>query len=270
MIGARRGSPLAIGHGDGEMFFGSDAIALAPFTDRVTYLEDGDWAVLTRTGATIFDEARRRGRTADGPHASRRACWSTTATTATSWRRRSTSSRRSSATRSPTTSTSPPGACALPADFTRRLRGARPPVDHRLRHGLLRRAGRQILVRAVRAAAGRHRYRLRVPLPRAAAAAERAGDRHLAVGRDRRHAGLAALRQGGRARRSPRSSTCATSTIAREADFVLPTLAGPEIGVASTKAFTCQLAVLGALAVAAGTRPRPSVRRRTRRSSSAR
>ena len=57
MIGARRGSPLAIGHGDGEMFFGSDAIALAPFTDRITYLEDGDWAVLTRAGATIYDEA---------------------------------------------------------------------------------------------------------------------------------------------------------------------------------------------------------------------
>ena len=39
---------LAIGHGDGEMFLGSDAIALAPFTDRITYLEDGDWTVLTR------------------------------------------------------------------------------------------------------------------------------------------------------------------------------------------------------------------------------
>ena len=56
MIGARRGSPLAIGYGHDEMSFGSDAIALAPFTDRVTYLEDGDWAVLTRSGATIYDE----------------------------------------------------------------------------------------------------------------------------------------------------------------------------------------------------------------------
>ena len=65
MIGARRGSPLAIGHGDGEMFFGSDAIALAPFTDRVTYLEDGDWAVLTRKGATIYDE-RQAGRRSSG------------------------------------------------------------------------------------------------------------------------------------------------------------------------------------------------------------
>src|SRR5262249_25959725 len=49
-------SPLAIGHGQGEMFFGSDALALAPFTNRITYLEDGDWAVVTRAGATIYDE----------------------------------------------------------------------------------------------------------------------------------------------------------------------------------------------------------------------
>ena len=50
MIGARKGSPLAIGYGQGEMFLGSDAIALAPFTDSITYLEEGDWAVLTRKG----------------------------------------------------------------------------------------------------------------------------------------------------------------------------------------------------------------------------
>ena len=47
LIAARRGSPLAIGHGEGEMFLGSDAIALSPFTDKITYLEDGDWAVIT-------------------------------------------------------------------------------------------------------------------------------------------------------------------------------------------------------------------------------
>ncbi len=55
MIAARKGSPLAIGHGDGEMFVGSDAIALAPMTDRVTYLEEGDYAFVTRAGVTIFD-----------------------------------------------------------------------------------------------------------------------------------------------------------------------------------------------------------------------
>ena len=59
MIAARKGSPLAIGHGDGEMFVGSDAIALAPMTDQITYLEEGDWAVITRQGAEIFDKLGR-------------------------------------------------------------------------------------------------------------------------------------------------------------------------------------------------------------------
>src|SRR6266478_1943716 len=56
LIGARKGSPLAIGYGEGEMFLGSDAIALAPFTDAISYLEDGDWVVLTRNSAVIYDK----------------------------------------------------------------------------------------------------------------------------------------------------------------------------------------------------------------------
>ena len=59
LIGARQGSPLAVGHGDGQMFLGSDAIALAPFTNKVTYLEDGDWVVLTRKSMQIFDTSGR-------------------------------------------------------------------------------------------------------------------------------------------------------------------------------------------------------------------
>src|SRR5271155_6178595 len=55
LIGARKGSPLAVRFGDGEMFVGSDAIALAPFTDTVSYLEDGDWVIVTRQGAEIHD-----------------------------------------------------------------------------------------------------------------------------------------------------------------------------------------------------------------------
>jgi glutamine---fructose-6-phosphate transaminase (isomerizing) len=59
LIGARQGSPLAVGHGEGENFLGSDAIALSPFTNKVTYLEDGDWAVLTRNSVQVFDAANR-------------------------------------------------------------------------------------------------------------------------------------------------------------------------------------------------------------------
>src|SRR6056297_4175939 len=55
LIAARKGSPLAVGHGDGEMFVGSDAIALAPFTNQITYLEEGDLAVLTRSSLTVTD-----------------------------------------------------------------------------------------------------------------------------------------------------------------------------------------------------------------------
>src|SRR6516225_7991237 len=55
LVGARKGSPLAVGFGDGAMYVGSDAIALAPFTDQVSYLEDGDWVIVTRSGAEIHD-----------------------------------------------------------------------------------------------------------------------------------------------------------------------------------------------------------------------
>jgi glucosamine--fructose-6-phosphate aminotransferase (isomerizing) len=56
MIGARKGSPLAVGYGDGEMYLGSDAIALGPFTDTISYLDDGDWVVLSRNEATVYDD----------------------------------------------------------------------------------------------------------------------------------------------------------------------------------------------------------------------
>src|SRR5438067_7220588 len=59
LICARRGSPLAIGYGDGEMFVGSDAMALAPLTRRIAYLEEGDWAVVSSAGAKIFDRGHQ-------------------------------------------------------------------------------------------------------------------------------------------------------------------------------------------------------------------
>ena len=64
MIGARRGSPLAVGHGDGEMYLGSDALALAPLTDQVSYLEDGDWVELGRDTLAVYDSA---GKTVQRP-----------------------------------------------------------------------------------------------------------------------------------------------------------------------------------------------------------
>src|ERR1700742_1482191 len=71
LIGARQGAPLAIGYGDGEMYLGSDALALAPFTDRIAYLEEGDWVALTREGAEFHDASgaivtRRRQRSPAG------------------------------------------------------------------------------------------------------------------------------------------------------------------------------------------------------------
>ena len=59
LIGARQGAPLAVGYGDGEMYLGSDALALAPFTDAITYLEEGDWVVLTRNSAVFRDVNNR-------------------------------------------------------------------------------------------------------------------------------------------------------------------------------------------------------------------
>ena len=71
LIGARKGSPLAVGIGEGEMYLGSDALALAPFTNLIAYLEEGDWAVLNRRGATFYDKTntqveRRAQRVAAG------------------------------------------------------------------------------------------------------------------------------------------------------------------------------------------------------------
>ena len=107
MIGARKGSPLAIGYGKGEMYLGSDAIALAPFTDTISYLEDGDWAVLTREVGVKYDE-QGRCESRGAEIGRRRRSWSTRLTTGTSWPRKSTSSRKWSAIRWRVTSIWPP------------------------------------------------------------------------------------------------------------------------------------------------------------------
>ena len=167
MIGARQGPPLAIGHGQGTMYLGSDAIALAPFTDTITYLEDGDWAVLSREQAQIFN--------LDGRKVERQAIKSVAKLAA---------GRQGQLP--PLHGQGDPRAARGDQPHPRQLhrfrRWQRAPagprhrsrqrvagVDLRLRHRLLRRHRRQVLAGALCAHPRRDRRRLRVPLSRAAA-----------------------------------------------------------------------------------------------------
>ena len=92
LIGARKGPPLAVGYGEEESYLGSDAFALAPFTNRVAYLRDGDVAVLDGAHVTIFDEQGRFGQSARSKSPLHRRRWWIRLDTATSWPRKSTSS----------------------------------------------------------------------------------------------------------------------------------------------------------------------------------
>ena len=250
LIGARKGSPLAVGHGDGEMYLGSDAIALAPFTNTISYLEDGDWAVLTRKGVEIHDAA---GRAVD------RAMLKSNAS-------------------------------ALLVDkgnhkhfMAKEIHEQPEVVGHTLAHYLDMTAERVELpgdlpfdFRALRRisilACGTAYYaglvakywferfaRLPVEIDIASEFRYREapltpGDLALFVSQSGETADtLASLRYAREHQQHVLSVVnVPTSTIARESQVVMPTLAGPEIGVASTKAFTCQLAALACLAVAAG------------------
>jgi glutamine---fructose-6-phosphate transaminase (isomerizing) len=250
MIGARKGSPLAIGHGDGEMYLGSDAIALAPFTDTISYLEDGDWAVLTREVGVIYDEhgavvnrevlksgassflvdkANYRHFMAKEIHEQPEVVGHTLA------RYVDMATERVAL---PT---------KLPFDFRDIQRisivacGTASYAGYVAKYWF-ERLGRVPVELDV---ASEFRYR-EAPL--------RKGDLAIFISQSGETADtLAALRYA----KSQGVHTLSvvnvpTSTIARESETVLPTLAGPEIGVASTKAFTCQLMVLAAMAVAAG------------------
>ena len=201
LMGARRGSSLAVGYGDGEMYIGTDALALAPFTKRVTYLEDDDWVVLNAKGATIFqgrEEVQREIRQSgisgammgkgNHRHFMLKEIYEQPAVIGDTLQ-----SYLDPATRS----VSLP---ALPFDWTKVSRAH----HDRLRHGVLRLHGGQVLVREAGAPAGRGRGRVGVPLPRAAAARGRRLHRRLPVGRDGRYPGGAALRQGAASRRSCR------------------------------------------------------------------
>ena len=249
MIAARQGSPLAIGHGNGEMYLGSDAIALAPFTDALTYLEEGDWAVLRRSGAEIFD---RDGARVERPMVK---------ALATSFLVDKGNYRHFMA---------------------KEIHEQPDVISHTLANYLDMAAGRvrfpdlgidlAKISRLTISACGTAYYaglvakywiekyaRLAVDIDvasemryREAPLAE--NGLALFVSQSGETADtLATLRYcKGAGQRVASIVNVATSSIARESHAVLPTLAGPEIGVASTKAFTCQLAALACLAIALG------------------
>ena len=247
MIAARQGSPLALGFGDDEMYLGSDALALAPLTNRIVYMEDGDWAVLTANSAAIYDAENK-------------------------------------AVERPIRRTELSGAAIGKAGYEHfmlkeiyeqpqvigdTLHSLVNPVERRVimpeTEVDLAKAGKLTLIacgtsyyacmtakywfeRLARIPvevdiASEYRYRDTVPPENGVAVFISQSGETIDT--------LAALRHAKLMGQKILSIVNAPdSAIARESDSVLQTLAGPEIGVASTKAFTTQLTVLACLAVA--------------------
>ncbi len=247
MIGAREGSPLAVGHGDGQMFLGSDAIALAPFTNRITYLDEGDWAILSREGAEIRD---RQGRRVDRPMVTSQASGFLVdkgnhrhfmlkeiheQAEVISHTLANYIDMASGQVRFPD----------LGIDLAKISRITISACGTAYYAGLV---AKYWLERYARIpveidVASELRYR-EAPLPENGLAVFVSQSGETADT-------LATLRYCKAAgQRIASVVNVRTSTIARESHVVLPTLAGPEIGVASTKAFTCQLSALACLSLA--------------------
>lgn len=248
MIAARKGSPLAIGHGEGEMFVGSDAIALAPLTDRITYLDEGDWAVITRQSVEIRD--------ANGALANRQI-------------------------RTIHIDATQVDKGGHKHFMAKEIQEQPTVIGQALRH-YLNAAGDRIRLpgdapdfakvdRLTMVACGTAYYACltakywfeqvaRLPVEVDVASEFRyreppvtKGTIGVFVSQSGETADtLAALRYcAEKTDRILSVVNVAESSIARESDLALPILAGPEIGVASTKAFTCQLTVLALLALKA-------------------
>ncbi len=250
LIGARRGSPLAIGYGVGEMFIGSDAMALAPFTDRVAYLEEGDTAILTRSGAMIIDE---NGIESD------RAIHVTQVSALLADKGSHRHFMAKEIHEQPDVISRTLGhyvhfaerQVSLPADvdidFAGLSRLTITACGTAFYAGLVAKYWFERYARLPVEIdiASEFRYR-EAPLP----------DNGLAlfISQSGETADTLAGLRYCRAQKQKILSivNVAHSSIARESDAIMPTLAGPEIGVASTKAFTSQLTVLACLAIAAG------------------
>jgi len=248
MIGARKGSPLCVGHGDGEMYLGSDALALAPLTDRITYLEEGDRVVLTRTGCVIHDGA---GRLAN--RAMQRIKLDQAQVDKGGYRHfmaKEIAEQPAILGAALAFHSSPDGtALALPEgiDFRTADRvtlvacGTGFYACQVAKYWFEQLAGLPVDTDI----ASEFRYRQPVLSERGVA---------IFVSQSGETADtLAALRHvQGHVARTVGVINVPTSSIARETDVALPILAGPEISVASTKGFTAQLLVLLLLALKAG------------------
>lgn len=245
VIGARRGSPLVVGYGDGETYLGSDALALAPLTQQITYLEEGDWVVVRREGATIYDESgeevereiRSSGASAAAVekgnyrHFMQKEIFeqpTVVAQTLSSYLRQSDNS------------------VALPQfdfDISSVKRVTIVACGTSFYAGMVAKYWLEQFARVPVDIDVASEFRYRDPVLED-------GGLALFISQSGETADtLAALRHCKENGQTIGAVVnVPTSTMAREADLLLPTHAGPEIGVASTKAFTCQLAVLAALA----------------------
>jgi len=245
MIGARRGSPLAIGYGDGEMYLGSDAMALAPFTNKICYLEEDDWAVITADGATIFNNDKRVNREVK----------QTALSGALIGKGNYRHFMMKEIAEQPAVIGDTLQVFLNPLE--RRIELPKMPVDFAkvsritiVACGTAYLAGfvakywfEQIARLPVEIdVASEFRYRA-APMPKDGAT--------IVISQSGETADtLAALRYAKeQGNKIIAVVNVPESTIARESDVVLQTLAGPEIGVASTKAFTTQLVVLASLAI---------------------
>ena len=250
LIGARRGSPLAVGWGDGQMYLGSDALALAPFTQDVTYLDEGDWVVLTREGAEFHDASNAR---VERPRIRTQA----SAFLVDKGEHRHFMAKeiheqpevvgRTLAHYLDMSGGKVRLPFELPFDAKKLNRVTLTACGTAYYAGLIARYWFERFARLPVDidVASEFRYR-EAPLQGDGLA--------IVISQSGETADtLASLRYAkGQGQHILSVVNVPTSTIARESELVAPTLAGPEIGVASTKAFTCQLSVLACLAIALG------------------
>jgi glucosamine--fructose-6-phosphate aminotransferase (isomerizing) len=249
LIGARQGAPLAVGYGDQEMYLGSDALALAPFTDVVSYLEEGDWVVLHRKGAEFHDVTNAlvdRAKQKSGAGAYLIDKGNHRHFMAKEIAEQPEVVGRTLAHYLDLGSGKVHLPVELPFDWSKLNRISITACGTASYAAQIAKYWFEALARLPVEVdvASEFRYR-EAPLDEGGLAIfiSQSGETADTL------AGLRYAKQQGQHILSVVNVT--TSSIARESDVVVPTLAGPEIGVASTKAFTCQLTALACLAIAA-------------------